>query len=71
MQDKPLVLGGKTFSSRLIVGTGKYPDFETMRKCHEVSGSEMVTVALGRVKLNGPEEWKTPCASPAWPRPRT
>lgn len=56
IQDKPLVLGGKTFSSRLIVGTGKYPDFETMRKCHEESGAEMVTVALGRVKLNGPEE---------------
>ena len=56
MKDKPLVLGGRTFSSRLIVGTGKYPDFETMRKCHEASGAEMVTVALGRVKLDGPEE---------------
>ncbi len=55
-QDKPLVIGGRTFNSRLIVGTGKYPDFETMRKCHEVSGAEMVTVALGRVKLGGPEE---------------
>jgi thiazole synthase len=39
IQDGPLVLGGKTFSSRLIVGTGKYPDFETMRKCHEESGA--------------------------------
>jgi hypothetical protein len=39
IQAKPLVLGGKTFSSRLIVGTGKYPDFETMRKCHEESGA--------------------------------
>lgn len=56
MLDKPLVLGGRTFSSRLIVGTGKYPDFEIMRRCHEASGAEMVTVALGRVKLNGPEE---------------
>ena len=34
-QDKPLVIGGKTFRSRLIVGTGKYPDFATMRRCHE------------------------------------
>src|SRR6185369_4099290 len=55
-KDKPLVLGGKTFASRLIVGTGKYPDFEIMRRCHEASGAEMVTVALGRVKLDGPEE---------------
>ncbi len=54
--DKPLVIGGRTYRSRLIVGTGKYPNFETMRKAHEVSGTEMVTVALGRVKLDGPEE---------------
>lgn len=56
MNDKPFVIGGRTFKSRLIVGTGKYPNFEIMRACHEVSGAEMVTVALGRVKLNGPEE---------------
>ncbi len=55
-QDKPLVIAGKTFHSRLIVGTGKYPDFSVMRQCHEASGAEMVTVALGRVKLNGPDE---------------
>lgn len=56
IKDKPLVLGDRTFNSRLIVGTGKYPDFETMRRCHEASGAEMVTVALGRVKLDGPDE---------------
>ena len=54
MQDK-LIVAGHELASRLIVGTGKYPDFETMRRCHEVSGAEMVTVALGRVKLDGPE----------------
>lgn len=54
--DKPLILGGKTFSSRLIVGTGKYPDFATMQKAHEASGAEMVTVALGRVKLDGRDD---------------
>jgi thiazole synthase len=54
--DRPLVIGGRTFASRLIVGTGKYPDFATMKRCHEASGAEMVTVALGRVKLDGPEE---------------
>lgn len=55
-QDKPFTLGGRTYRSRLIVGTGKYPDFDTMRRAHEASGTEMVTVALGRVKLDGPKE---------------
>jgi len=55
-QDKPLVVGEKTFKSRLIVGTGRYPSFEVMRQAHEASGAEMVTVALGRVKLDGPDE---------------
>ncbi len=44
-------IGGREFSSRLILGTGKYPDFETMRKAHEISGTEMVTVAIRRVNL--------------------
>jgi len=55
-KDQPLIIDGKTYRSRLIVGTGKYPSFEVMQKAHEASGTEMVTVALGRVKLNGPEE---------------
>jgi thiazole synthase len=54
--DRPFVIGGKTHRSRLIVGTGKYPSFEIMRQAHEASGADMVTVALGRVKLDGPEE---------------
>ena len=37
--------------SRLIVGTGKYEDFETMRACHEAAGTAMVTVAIRRVDL--------------------
>jgi len=44
-------IGGREFSSRLILGTGKYPDFETMRKAHGISGAEMVTVAIRRVNL--------------------
>src|SRR5262245_36971906 len=52
MWDEPLVLGGRSFRSRLIVGTGKYPSFEVMRRCHEVSGTEMVTVAVRRVDLS-------------------
>jgi hypothetical protein len=46
-----LHLGPHTFSSRLIVGTGKYPDFATMQACHEAAGADLVTVALRRVDL--------------------
>jgi thiazole synthase len=40
--------------SRLIVGTGKYPDFATMRACHEAAETSMVTLALRRVDLSAP-----------------
>ncbi|HXV64929.1 MAG TPA: thiazole synthase [Vicinamibacteria bacterium] len=46
-----LALAGRTFRSRLILGTGKYDDFQLMRSCHEASGTEMVTVAVRRVDL--------------------
>lgn len=49
--DKPLVLAGREFRSRLIVGTGKYKDFATMRAALAASGAEMVTVAIRRVDL--------------------
>ena len=49
---EPLVLAGRTFHSRLILGTGKYPDFATMAAALEASGTEMVTVALRRVNLD-------------------
>ena len=41
-------------SSRLIVGTGKYPDFATMRACHLAAETAMVTLAIRRVDLNAP-----------------
>ncbi|HXO18868.1 MAG TPA: thiazole synthase [Thermoanaerobaculia bacterium] len=47
----PLTIAGRTFHSRLILGTGKYPDFEVMAAALEASGTEMVTVALRRVNL--------------------
>jgi thiazole synthase len=47
----PLVIAGRTFSSRLIVGTGKYPSYPVMVQAHEASGAEMVTVAVRRVNL--------------------
>ena len=52
-----LILAGREFRSRLIVGTGKYPSFQVMRDAHEASGADMVTVAVRRVDLaaRGPE----------------
>jgi len=56
MQDTNLVLGGKDFTSRLIVGTGKYSSNEIMRQAHEESGAEIITVAVRRVSLPGKGE---------------
>src|SRR5947208_13096328 len=53
MHDTNLVLGGKDFTSRLIVGTGKYASNEIMRQAHEESGAQLVTVAVRRVSLPG------------------
>jgi thiazole synthase len=47
----PLVIAGRKFNSRLILGTGKYASFELMVKALEASGTEMVTVAVRRVNL--------------------
>src|SRR5215471_6553110 len=44
-------IAGREFRSRLIVGTGKYRSFQQMKRCHEVSGAECVTVAVRRVNL--------------------
>jgi thiazole synthase len=46
-----LRLGTHTFSSRLIVGTGKYSSYELMRDCLEASGAEVITVAVRRERL--------------------
>src|SRR6266849_1300435 len=51
MSDTNLVIGGKEFSSRLIVGTGKYASMEVMKQAHEASGAQIITVALRRVSL--------------------
>jgi thiazole synthase len=45
-------LAGKTFTSRLIIGTGKYRSFTEMQAAHRASGAEMVTVAVNRVPLD-------------------
>ncbi len=50
--DQPLTIGGRRFRSRLMVGTGKYQDNETMVRALEASGAEIVTVAVRRVDLD-------------------
>src|SRR5882757_7017474 len=49
---KPLVIAGRAFQSRLIVGTGKYKDGAETQAAIEASGAEMVTVAVRRVNLD-------------------
>lgn len=50
----PLVVAGRRFASRLIVGTGKYKDFEQTRAAVEASGADVVTVAVRRVNIAEP-----------------
>jgi thiazole synthase len=52
----PLIIAGKEFRSRLIVGTGKYRTMEEMRDAIDASGAEMVTVAIRRLPLDNPDE---------------
>jgi thiazole synthase len=52
LNDTPFVIAGRTFQSRLIVGTGKYSSHAVMAKAHEASGADMVTVAVRRVNIS-------------------
>ena len=49
--ESSLVLGSHSLRSRLIVGTGKYATFELMRECLEISGADVITVAVRRERL--------------------
>jgi thiazole synthase len=51
-----LHIGKHTFDSRLLIGTGKYPDFPTMKRAHEASGAQIVTVAVRRLDLKAKGE---------------
>src|SRR5438094_1199526 len=46
-----LIIAGREFTSRLIIGTGKYPSHQIMQAAHEASGADMVTVAVRRVNI--------------------
>lgn len=54
--DQPLAIGRREFRSRLMVGTGKYRDNQTMARAIEASGAEIVTVAVRRVDLDRTKE---------------
>ena len=54
VQDTPLTIAGKTFGSRLMVGTGKYRNSVEMNAAFEASGAEIITVALRRIDFDDP-----------------
>lgn len=56
MTDTPLTVAGRTFNSRLIIGTGKYASYAQNAEAARAAGAEMVTVALRRVNLSNPDE---------------
>ena len=55
-RDDTLTIGERTFKSRLILGTGKYRNYEEMNASFEASGAEMITVALRRLDLDDPSQ---------------
>ncbi len=55
-EDKPFVVAGRTFKSRLIIGTGKYKTYAENAAALEASGAEIVTVAVRRVNLSDPNQ---------------
>ena len=52
--DDPLLIGGRSFHSRLMTGTGKYPDIPSLQQSIAASGCEIVTVAVRRVQSGAP-----------------
>lgn len=57
MNNDPLIIAGKSFQSRLLVGTGKYKDMQETREAIETSGAEIVTVAIRRTNIGqNPDE---------------
>src|SRR5260370_21575382 len=56
MEDKPFVIAGRSFKSRLIVGSVMFRSFPVRKQCHQASGTEMVTVAVRRLDLSAQGE---------------
>lgn len=55
-EDGPLVIAGKSYGSRLIIGTGKYASYEQNAEALKASGAEIITVAMRRVNLTDPNQ---------------
>ncbi len=55
-QNDPLIIAGRSFNSRLMIGTGKFPSAQALRESIAGSHSEIITVALRRVDLSKPDE---------------
>ncbi|MFZ4125270.1 MAG: thiazole synthase [Rickettsiales bacterium] len=58
LRDDPLLIAGRSFSSRLLVGTGKYKDMRETKAAIEASGAQIVTAALRRVNVNAVHDEK-------------
>lgn len=56
VEDDPLIIAGKEYTSRLIIGTGKYESYAQNAAALEASGAEIITVALRRVNLSDPDQ---------------
>jgi len=56
LEDTPLVVAGRRFNSRLIIGTGKYKTYQQNAEALVASGAEMITVAVRRVNLSDPSQ---------------
>lgn len=56
LEDEGFTVAGRRFRSRLLVGTGKYKDFEETARAIEASGAEIVTVAVRRVNVSDPNQ---------------
>jgi thiazole synthase len=54
IDDQPLTIAGRTFNSRLMTGTGKYPSMQAMQESVAASGCEIITVAVRRVQTKAP-----------------
>src|SRR5712692_8754183 len=56
MRNAQLSFMGRTYTSRMMGGTGKYPNFQVMKDCHTACGAEIVTVAVRRLDLTAKGE---------------
>ena len=63
MEDK-LIIAGKSYHSRLLVGTGKYKDFAETRAAVEASGAEIITIAIRRSNIGQNPERAEPAGNP-------